>query len=170
MKIRALILNGKFEDGFSYLSLLFIIVVMGIALSVTGQVWSTIVKREKEAELLFRGNEFREAIGMFYNSTPGVKAYPRELQILLADSRFPVTKRYLRKIYDDPMTGKPDWELIKTQDSRIIGVRSSSDERPLKTSFSREFKHFEGKLKYSEWEFIYVPEKLYMQKSELKND
>jgi type II secretory pathway pseudopilin PulG len=168
MRKKAYIQKYKFEDGFTYLSLLFIIVVMGIALSGAGQVWSTIAKKEKEAELLFRGNEFIKAIGMFHNSTPGVKVYPRDLQSLLADPRFPVIKRYLRKIYNDPMTGKPDWELIKIQDGSIIGIKSRSDERPLKKNFSQEFKGFEGKLKYSEWEFIYMPEKSYLQKNESK--
>ena len=37
------------------------------------------------------------------------------LEELLADRRFPTPQRHLRQLYDDPFTGRPDWELVLGQ-------------------------------------------------------
>ena len=145
------------ESGFTYLSLLLAITLMGIALSMTGGVFSTAAKREMEEELLFRGNEIRRAIGGYYESSPGAKAFPRDLPSLLKDQRYPAPKRHLRKMYTDPFTGKSDWEAIKAPDGGIMGVRSRSGKEPYKKkNFPKELLGFEDKSKYSEWEFIYT--------------
>lgn len=146
------------ESGFTYLGMLFAIVVIGITLAVTGQVWSTASKREKEEELIFRGNEIRKAIGRYYEESPGAKIYPRGIEDLIKDNRHPVIKRHLRRFYSDPFTGKQDWALIKAQDNAIMGVKSRSEKEPLKqANFQKELEAFNGKTKYNEWEFIYVP-------------
>lgn len=146
------------DKGFTYLALLFAVTVIGITFAVGGQVWSTVVMREKEKELLLRGGEIRAAIGRYYEKSPGSKAYPRNLVELLKDPRYPVTSRYLRRIYEDPMTGKPDWELISAPGGGIMGVKSRSSKEPYKKKdFPKELQGFEGKSKYSEWEFIYIP-------------
>lgn len=149
------------SGGFTYVTLLFLIVVIGIALSVTGEVWSTTSKRELEEELIFRGDEIRKAIGRFYVEGPGgAKQFPRELKALIKDPRFQATKRYLRKIYEDPVTGKADWHLIKEKDGTIIGVKSSSNKEPIKkANFPSWLSGLGGKAKYSDWEFVYSPEK-----------
>ncbi|MBI5599572.1 MAG: type II secretion system protein [Deltaproteobacteria bacterium] len=148
------------QGGFTYLSLLFLIVVMGIALSVAGELWTTTVKREREEDLLFRGNEIRRAIGRYYEEGPGIKQFPREFKDLIKDSRFPATRRHLRKLYADPFTGKADWEVIKNTDGTIKGVKSTSNDAPIKTAnFHADLETFAGKSKYSEWEFAYSPEK-----------
>lgn len=150
------------ECGFTYLSLLFMVVAIGIALSVTAETWSTVVRRELEEELLFRGGEIRRAIARYYEEAHGGgKQFPRELAYLLKDPRSQATRRYLRRLYADPMTGKPDWQLIKEKDGTIKGIKSRSEERPFKTAnFPLEFRSLEGKSKYSEWEFVYGMEKL----------
>ena len=50
-----------------------------------------------------------------------------------ADPRSLERKRYLRKNYLDPITGK-EWQLIKDPAKGIIGVASSSEQEPLKKS------------------------------------
>lgn len=148
--------GGKTEAGFSYLSLLFAVTLIGIGLAVAGHVWSTDKKREREAELLFRGAEIRRAIGRYYEESPGAKAYPKSLEELVLDKRYPVTKRHLRKVYTDPFTGNADWELIKSGDG-IMGVKSRSTEAALKKkNFPKELSSFESKEKYNEWEFQYT--------------
>lgn len=148
------------EDGFTYLAALFMVVVIGISIAITAEVWSNVVKREREEELLFRGAEMRDAIKSYYYSSPGARVFPRELNQLIKDPRFPGVRRHLRKIYDDPMTGKPDWEAIKAPDGAIKGVRSLSGAEPLKKeNFPSGFEDFIGKSKYSEWEFVYDPQK-----------
>lgn len=146
------------EKGFIYLSLLFIVAVMGIAASATGYVWSTVAARNKEEELLFRGGEIKKAVSSYYQESPGAKSYPRNLEDLLKDPRYPVIRRHLRKIYQDPVTGKADWENIKAPQGGIMGVKSRSEKEPFKKkNFAEEYAGFEGKSRYSEWEFIYVP-------------
>ena len=94
---------------FTYLGLLFAIVVIGISLAVTGQVWSTASQREREVELIFRGNEI-QGHRQVYDASPGPRS-TLEHRRPYQDSRFPVTKRHLRRFYEDPFTGKPDWDL-----------------------------------------------------------
>ena len=142
------------------MALLVAVVVTGIALATTGKVWSTVTKREKEEELLFRGGEFVRAIGSFYEMSPGVPVYPKSLDDLLKDERQPSVVRHLRKIYTDPMTGTDDWVIVKGKGGALLGVRSSSDGRPLKTgNFPAPFKGFEGKSSYSDWVFVFEPKK-----------
>ena len=53
---------------------------------------------------------------------------------------------------------KEEWDKIIDKAGRIIGVRSKSEKEPLKKAgFTDEYKSFEGKTKYSEWEFISKP-------------
>jgi type II secretory pathway pseudopilin PulG len=143
--------------GFTYLGLLFTVAVMGLALASVGHVWGTIAKREREQELLFIGNEFRQAIGSYYESTPGTKEYPRRLQDLLQDNRYPTIHRHLRKLYVDPMTGKANWGLI-LQGDQILGVYSQSNDHPLKTgNFAVNDSSFADGGTYAEWQFVYTP-------------
>ena len=80
-----------------------------------------------------------------------------DLKDLLKDPRSLATVRYLRKIDPDPITGK-EWVIIKDPVKGIIGVASSSDAEPLKQAgFPEEYKLFEKKTKYSEWQFVYNP-------------
>ena len=143
--------------GFTYIWLLIAIALMGIGLAAVGQVWSTAMKRERERELLFVGGEFRQAIGRYYEASPGAKQYPRRLEELLEDQRFPMLKRHLRKIYVDPMTGKPNWGLV-LQGDQILGVHSQSTEPPLKSAnFDAADNSFAGGNTYADWQFVYAP-------------
>lgn len=143
--------------GFTYLGVLFIVALMGTLLAVAGESWYTASQREKERELLFIGDEFRDAIGLYFNRTPGaVQKYPRSLDDLLKDSRYLVVQRYLRKVYVDPMTGSKEWGLVKAADGGVAGVYSLSEQTPIKlTSFAAEDAAFENMQKYSDWKFIY---------------
>lgn len=140
-----------------YLAVLLFVAITGAALAAAGTLWHTAQVREKERELLFAGNEYRRAIQLYYlNSLGGLRQYPRELADLVKDPRLPAVRRYLRKLYRDPMTGKAEWGLMKNPDGGIIGVYSLSDEAPFKTAnFRKGDAEFEGKEKYSDWKFVY---------------
>jgi type II secretory pathway pseudopilin PulG len=133
------------------------VALMGIALAAVGEVWSTTAQRERERELLFVGGQFRQAIGQYYEASPGVKQYPRKLDDLIEDKRLPVLKRHLRRIYLDPMTGKSDWGLV-TQDNQILGVYSLSKDTPLKiANFQAADASLADSTSYSQWRFVYAP-------------
>jgi len=142
--------------GFGYIGLLILVAMMSAALAGAGEVWHTAQQREKEQELLFAGGQFRRAIAQYYASTPGkARRYPLHLEELLKDPRHPGVRRYLRKIYLDPMTGKAEWGLVTGPGGEIYGVYSRSQDAPLKwAGFRLAEKDFEGKTKYSEWVFI----------------
>ena len=147
----------KAQRGFTYLTALFILAILLGGLALVGEVWETSAKREREAELLFVGHQYRRAIGLYYESSKD-KKFPKTLEDLIKDPRQASTQRYLRRLYPDPMTGKAEWGLIKAADGGIGGVHSLSEEAPLKVSgFRVRDADLEGKPKYNEWRFIYKP-------------
>jgi type II secretory pathway pseudopilin PulG len=145
--------------GFTYIALLAAIVIIGITMGSAAKSWQNVVQRDKEEELLFRGNQYRLAIERYYNAMPGRKQYPNSIDVLLMDSRTPTGKRHLRQQYKDPITGE-DFELIRDMalGNAIKGVYSKSEKTPIKQAdFPPELMDFEGKTKYSEWQFIMKP-------------
>ena len=149
------------EAGFTYLGLMVLIAVMGIVLAATGEMWHVVLKREKEQELLYVGDQFRRAINQYYLHSPlKPRRFPMSLDDLLKDPRYPGTQRYLRKIYIDPITGDSNWGLVTGPAGEIFGVYSLSEDEPIKKSnFSSADSNFEGKMKYAEWVFMGVPER-----------
>lgn len=149
------------SGGFTFIGLLMIVALMGIALLAVGEVWSYAQKREREQELLFVGGQFRQAIRLYYAHTPvasKLQPYPMNLEDLLKDPRYPSTQRYLRKMYLDPISNSEDWGVLKTQNGGIFGVYSLSQEKPIKQSnFIAAYDDFKDKTKYSDWAFKYVP-------------
>ncbi|HEX7052843.1 MAG TPA: type II secretion system protein [Burkholderiales bacterium] len=146
-------------NGFTYIGLLIVVMVMGAGLAAVGELYSHAAQREKERELLFVGHQFRDAIRSYYERSPGTPAYPKKLEDLVSDNRFPTPQHHLRRIYPDPMTGKPDWVLIEAPgDGGIMGVHSRSQEAPIKTgNFDAADAAFAGAARYADWEFVYVP-------------
>lgn len=147
------------EKGFTYIWMLFAVALTGIVLAGAGQVWHTESWRDKEKELIFVGDQFRQAIGSYYESSPGIpKRYPDSLERLLADDRFPVVKRHLRKIFLDPMTGTTKWGLIRQPGTGITGVYSLSTQKPIKrANFSERYESFASAVSYKDWRFVYFP-------------
>ena len=86
--------------------LLVAIAVIGIGLSMAMPTWRTWVQREKEAELIFRGEQYMRAIELYQRRVAGT--YPTDIDML-------VEQRFLRKAFPDPMTG--DEFAILTQAS-----------------------------------------------------
>jgi type II secretory pathway pseudopilin PulG len=152
-------IGGRHCGGFTYIALLFIVALMGAALVGIGQIRHVQVQRDKEAELLFVGNQFRRAISLYYERAPGgARQYPKQLQDLLQDPRYPNVQRHLRKLYMDPMTGKAEWGLVRTPDGSIIGVYSLSEDMPIKTAgFTAQDAGFADSISYREWKFAYLP-------------
>lgn len=145
---------GK-QQGFTYFAVLAMVSALSIMAYQVADGWSAGLAREKEAELLFNGNQIARAIQRYYESGPVGGCYPPDMAALLEDRRGFHTERHLRKMYLDPMTNSEDWGLIQEQDGRIAGVYSRSTEQPLRRKgFSKENKDFEGKMRYIDWIFL----------------
>jgi type II secretory pathway pseudopilin PulG len=142
------------DRGFTYLMALMIIMIMGIMLGMVGETWKTIMQREREEELLFRGTQIMDAIERWNKGANHVKTPLRELKDLVQDPRTLTTTRYLRRLYNDPMTGK-DWNVITDPNLGITGVASTSQGKPLKVGgFPAGLEFLEKKEKYSDWLFV----------------
>jgi type II secretory pathway pseudopilin PulG len=144
--------------GFTYIGILMVMAIVGIGLAGVGIVWHQDAQREREKELLFIGDEFRKAIGSYYENTLGAtKQYPITLEDLIVDKRFPNIKRHLRKLYIDPIPHHDAWGLV-IQQGQIIGIYSTSKQAPIKkTGFLPQYETFGEAVEYSDWKFIYVP-------------
>ena len=160
------------SNGFAYIALIVVIVIIGISLGAAGRYWSNVVLRDKEEELLFRGDQYRQAIELYYKAVPTAPQYPSSIDDLLMDKRTATGRRHLRQRYKDPISGEDVVEIRNTITKRIIGVNSPSDKQPLKqggfpaiyskklipiplqAGFPGNANDFEEKGKYSEWLFI----------------
>ena len=170
--------QARWEDGYGYAmaSLLVTLGVMGILSSVLLPVWNQMAKREREAELIFRGEQYSRAVELYQRRYVG--AYPPDFETL-------VEQRFLRRMYDDPMTEDGEFQVVyfsqmaevqgepstaarpgeETSDATdrprqtepirfdngeqggVIGVVSQSDEESLRV--------YNGREKYNEWAFVY---------------
>jgi type II secretory pathway pseudopilin PulG len=85
------------QHGYAMVALIVAISIMAIMMTVAMPTWRQMAQREKEAELIFRGQQYARAIGLFQKkSGPGV--LPPNIDAL-------VDGHYLRKKYKDPITG-----------------------------------------------------------------
>ncbi len=140
--------------GFTYVGLLVFVVLLGVALAAAGEVVATAMRRDREAQLLWVGHEYRAAIGRYWSHR---RAYPQSLQELLGSAPdAPVQNRYLRRLYRDPMTNALDWVLVPAPSGGIMGVASSSPLRPLKAAhFDDADQEFEKASSYGDWQFTF---------------
>lgn len=163
------------EKGFIFLWALFAAALAGIMLAGTGQVWQITSQREKEKELLFVGDQFRQAVMSYHDdASGGPKEYPESLEQLLEDKRGTTTKRHLRKIFIDPMTNTTDWGLVEEPEPEqenssvsistgkkkgIIGVYSVSKGMPIKVdNFKEHNADFSDAVTYQDWKFVFSEE------------
>jgi len=82
--------------------LLVAIGLMAVMMTVAMPVWKHMSQREKEAELVFRGQQYARAIELMQRKIPG--ALPPNIDLL-------VTMKFLRKKYKDPITGQ-DFDTV----------------------------------------------------------
>ena len=147
--------------GYTYLLVLLAVMLMGIMQGVVGQSWKSIMQREREEELLFRGMQIQDAIGRWHQPTGSAQQHVatplNDLKDLLQDPRTPAKVRYLRKLYQDPLTNQ-DWTVIREPARGIVGVASSSKDAVIKQdNFPDQLQDFIGKKRYDQWQFVYKP-------------
>lgn len=145
------------QGGFTYLGLLLAVALLGAGLAATGSLWSAQAQRERESELLFAGDQIRQAIKRYYEEAPlgQPNRFPQRLDDLLLDRRWPTLRRHLRRVYLDPATGA-DWALVPAPGGGILGVHSRSTAVPFRrTGFGRLDAGFEDAATLADWRFVY---------------
>ncbi len=134
--------------------MLLLVAALGVAMAQTGADLAMQAQREREAALLVIGDQFRVAIGRYYDSGPGGR-YPSALSDLVEDNRTGVTVRHLRRVYADPLGGSAGWGLVPGPDGTIMGVFSQAPGRPVKqANFPPGYDGFKDKSAYAEWVFV----------------
>lgn len=142
------------QAGFTYVLVLFLVALVGLGLASVATVYTTIAKRERENQLLFVGQQFRDALESYEAQTPqGSVPFPKSLDELLRDPRYPVLKRHLRKLYVDPMTGTTNWGFERNAAGGIVGVFSTALEAPLRQELPKQLELNAAAGSYAEWVF-----------------
>ncbi len=166
------------EAGFTLVALLVMIAIMSIMLGVVIQIASFEMKREKEAELIFRGNQYVEAIRL-YRKKYG--RYPMSLKEI-----WEAKPRVIRKKWKDPITDSYDWGLVhqgrgvnRIRPRRVPGLTPPPTPTPAPTpepeagggfgkppkeigpivgvyskSCDKSIKVLDGRQTYCEWKFV----------------
>jgi len=144
------------QQGVGYLFMLLVVFLLSLGIGKAMDVYSASAQREREAELVHVGSLYREAIKDYYLSAPnGQHRYPVQLEDLLKDSRHLVTRRYLRQLYQDPMTAKAFTPLLAPQGG-IWGVASTSSSQPIRTATPAGVVLKQPQAqRYSDWQFVY---------------
>jgi type II secretory pathway pseudopilin PulG len=163
------------EAGITLVVVIMVVAIMAIMTTVSVQTVSFQMQREKEAELIFRGEQYVEAIRL-YKQKYG--RYPVRMQEL-----WEANPKVLRRKWLDPMTGDDRWGVVfqgqeglqpglpggqgggpqptptrtpvfqrqRESDGEkvgpIIGVYSQSTDESIKV--------YKGRDRYDEWKFVY---------------
>ena len=90
------------EAGYAMAALLVGMAVMAVMLSVAMPTWSQMIRREKEEELIFRGNQYARAFAQYQSKF--ANAAPANLDVL-------VEQRMLRRKFKDPLSPNKDGEF-----------------------------------------------------------
>jgi type II secretory pathway pseudopilin PulG len=151
------------QSGFTYLFVLILIALIGLGLGAAGTLWRTDAQRAREADLLFIGNQYRQAIQSFYELNANAPRLPRSIDELLEDKRQPessqpVPVRHLRRAWRDPITGDEFVAILAPDGTGLSGVASRSTAAPFKQSgFDPRDAAFNGTASYAEWHFVFTP-------------
>ncbi len=141
------------SSGYTFPLMLIIVAAMAFGAMRLDLAQSYRLRRDQEAELLFRGLAYKHAISAFYSRN---SRYPRQLKEL-TDDRGSLEPPFMRQLYKDPVTGG-DFRLILGSEGAIIGVVSASRYAPFKkVDFDKELEGFGDAKTYAGWKFVTQP-------------
>ena len=168
------------SHGYAMAALLVAMSVMAVLLGALLPQWTTLATREKEQELIFRGNQYARAIGLFQRKFANTA--PPTIDVL-------VEQRFLRKKYKDPITNDDFQPIYANQAAQGVsaptgaarpGEQASANlgtpaRQTLQSGFNStgatgaggiigvtskstetSLKIYNGRSKYNEWAFVYV--------------
>ena len=160
-----LTMNGRslgLSPGYAMAGLLVATAVMGIFVSVAMPVWTQIVLRDREAELVFRGEQYARSVELYQRTFAG--AFPPDLETLLEG-------RFLRKAYGDPMLKDQEFRLIFEGDLDEDGILIENNDRGgqnasqeslstgligvVSRSEKASVRLYKGESEYNKWFFVH---------------
>ena len=167
--------DSRQQAGFAILMVVFMAALVAIAL--TAVLPSVLMEgtREREEELLFRGQQYQRAIALYHRK---FNRLPMKVEDLLHTNN----RSFLRRPWPDPMTEDGEWRLIRQgPGGRLVGslkqkpagpglmraptgLKSDASTFPLVGVASQSTAHsynvFDQEESYDRWEFVYDPTKL----------
>jgi len=141
--------------GFAYLGLLWLLAMTAAALAVVGESWTQAARRERERELIFRGEQIRSAIDRYRRAIATRSEWPRSIDQLLEDRREDETRHHLRRRFEDPFAADGAWAEIRDAQGGLIGVHSRSGLAPL-GRWPRDGSGARHAARLSDWRFVVV--------------
>lgn len=108
------------ESGYNFVILVMAIAVLNIMAAAALPLWSHVIRREKEEELIFRGFQYAEAIRVYKMRFGGQP--PTRLAELV--EREP---RSIRQLWKDPMTEDGKWRLIFQNQGGPLNIPDPND-------------------------------------------
>jgi hypothetical protein len=159
------------KSGYALLAAIIAVNLFAILILKARDMWETVMQRDLEQELLFRANQYMTAIEFYRKKNANIPL--KNLDEL-------VEKKFLRKLYPDPMTEDGVWNLVM-RDGRagkkgllivpeemleqyigkamIVGVCSNSPDEG--------FLEYRKKKRYNEWA-VYAGQQIEKEMPELK--
>ena len=159
--------------------------VMAIMLTVAVQTATFQKRREKEAELIFRGTQIVEALRLFQARNGRLPV--RLIELVRA------RPRVIRKVWKDPITDRTDWvPIFLGQEGDVVGGAAGGAGRPgaptptpgtapgggtgpggrrpgtgaigpvigvHSRSCEESIKVYNGRTRYCDWKFVYMPKR-----------
>jgi type II secretory pathway pseudopilin PulG len=144
------------QVGFTYIAVLAIVAMIGVALATISTRWADQVQREREQQLLRVGHLYAEALQAYHRGSPGSdKTWPKDMSELLQDPRMLGTVRYLRMPYTDPMMPGQPFGIVRAADGTIRGVYSTSTATPFHDGpVDLDVVVLPPARHYADWQFI----------------
>ena len=93
------------QRGYVLLAILFILAVLTISLLAASQAIATQIKRDREEEMVHRGQQYVRAIRRYYRK---FGRYPAKIEDLEVSNNI----RFLRRRYKDPMMPNGEWKVL----------------------------------------------------------
>jgi type II secretory pathway pseudopilin PulG len=166
--------------GYAMVTLLVALSIMAVMVTAAMPVWKQVSRREREAELIFRGEQYARAISLFQRKN-GPGSLPASLDQLVA-------QRFLRKKYKDPITSD-DFALVRLsqtappgstqtgrgrggavapagasqpgvvvlQETSGPGTTSGAISGVVSKSKEKSLRLYKGRNHYNEWQFVFTP-------------
>ena len=95
------------QAGYNLVMLMVLLTILNIMVAASLPSWSSVIRRDREEELISRGFQYAEAIRIFQNR---FQRPPVRMEELIE-----VEPRSIRRLWKDPMTDHGKWALIPLQ-------------------------------------------------------
>jgi len=150
---------SPWNKGYAMIALIIAISVLTVFLLMAVPLWETVLQRDAEEELIFRGRQYVMAIGLYLKKHNNL--YAQNFEILHLE-------KFLRRLYPDPMTADGRWDMVFQDNSGAAAKLLVVPAGQAKAYFNRAvlvgvcsasaetgFREYRGKKKYNEWAFYF---------------